>query len=401
LKEGNRNLILVVIGTMSAIGPLSIDMYLPGFSAIARGLHTSIRHVNLTLTAYFIGFSMGLLLYGPLMDRYGRKRPILIGLSIYIAAAVGCALAPSITALIIFRFFLALGSCVGMVGSSTVVRDLFKGNEVAKALSMLMTIFGVAPIIAPTIGGFIVATLGWRYIFVFLIIVAALVVTAIRRVLQGAKGPDPSVLLTPKHVALGYVRVFKERQFLIYALATGTATGGLFSYITGSPFVFIDLFRFSSTQFGWIFGANGLAMVMGSQCNRVLLKRFDSRHILPVVIALQSAVAVTLVTGTVLGLFPRFTVLGLVCGHMFLQGLVNPNTAAIALYPFARNVGSASASLGSIQMGSGVLASALLSYLHNGTAIPMVAMICTCAALSLILVVMGFILIRNPYGTRG
>jgi len=374
---------------MSTLGPFSVDMYLPGFPAIARDLHTDVGHVGLTLSAYFLGFCLGLLLYGPIFDRFGRKKPIVLGLLVYIAAAVGCAFAPSIRYLILLRFFLALGSCVGMVGSSTVIRDLFKGKEVAKALSMMMTIFGFAPIIAPSIGGVVITTLGWRYVFVILAMIATLILVAANRGLRGTHGPDTAVSLRLASVARAYVSVLKERQFLVYALTTGIATGGLFSYITGSPFVFINLFGFTATQFAWIFGANGLAMVAGSQINHVLLRKYDSRQILPVVATAQSALAVVLVVGTILGVLPVFATLGLVCGHIFFFGFVNPNSGALALIPFTQNVGSASASMGAIQMGSGVLASAFLSFFHNGTAVPMISMLGSCALLTLTLVMMG------------
>jgi DHA1 family bicyclomycin/chloramphenicol resistance-like MFS transporter len=381
---------------MSTMGPFSVDMYLPGFPAIARDLNTDVGHVGLTLTAYFLGFALGLPVYGPLLDRYGRMKPVILGLLVYIAAAAGCTLSPSIHYLIVLRFFLALGSCVGMVGSSTVIRDLFSGSEVARALSLLMTVFGVAPIIAPTIGGVVVSALGWRYVFVVLGAIAVFVLIAAGRVLRSARGPDTSVSLRPKSVALGYVTVLREPQFLIYAVTGGVATGGLFSYITGSPFVFIDLFGFSATQYGWIFGANGLAMVIGSQINRILLKSHDSTRILRVALAAQSALAMVLLGGTLMGSLTTFSTLGLILCHIFCLGFVNPNAAAFALLPFAKNVGSAAASLGSIQMGSGVLASALMSYFHSGTATPMVSMMTACAVMSLVLVTAGSLIVRTP-----
>jgi DHA1 family bicyclomycin/chloramphenicol resistance-like MFS transporter len=396
MESTNKNVILFVLGAMAAMGPFSVDMYLPGFPAIARDLHTDVGHVGLTLTAYFTGFSLGLLLSGPFFDRFGRKRPIVLGLAVYVVAAVGCALSPSIGYLIALRFFLALGSCVGMVGSSTVVRDLFKGNEVAKALSMMMTIFGVAPIVAPSLGGGVIAALGWRYIFVVLALFAAFVLLAISRVLRGARGPDASVSLDPRNIIVGYLQVFEERQFLVYALVIGASTGGLFSYITGSPFVFITLFGFTSTQYAWIFGANGLAMVLGSQLNRWLLKNYDSRQVLRSVIIVQSLLALSLSIGTFANVLPTFATLSLVFCHVFALGLVNPNAGALALLPFARNVGSASAIMGAIQMGSGVLASGVLSFLHSGTAVPMTAMMAMAALVSLSLVVTSHRGSRQP-----
>jgi DHA1 family bicyclomycin/chloramphenicol resistance-like MFS transporter len=172
MDRKHQNTILVVLGALSAIAPFSVDMYLPGFPAIARDLRTDVAHVGFTLTSYFIGLSMGQLVFGPVLDRYGRKKPLMVGLLVYIIAAVGCTFSPSIYYLIGLRLFLAMGCCVGMVGGSSVIRDLFSGREVARALSMMMTIFGVAPIIAPTIGGLIVTTLGWRFIFGILAVIS-------------------------------------------------------------------------------------------------------------------------------------------------------------------------------------------------------------------------------------
>ena len=156
---------LAVLGALSALGPFSIDMYLPGFPAIARDLKTDAAHVGFTLTSYFIGISIGQLAYGPMLDRYGRKGPMIVGLVVFIAAAVGCTFSQSIHALVVLRFFLALGCCVGIAGTSSVIRDRFVGNEGARAMSTMMMVSGVAPITAPTVGGLVVALMGWRYVF--------------------------------------------------------------------------------------------------------------------------------------------------------------------------------------------------------------------------------------------
>src|SRR5208283_6134190 len=166
-----------------------------------------------------------------------------------------------IHSLVALRLFLALGCCVGMAGSSAVIRDLFAGNATARAMSMMAMVSGVAPITAPTIGGIVVAAAGWLYVFFFLAAIAVFVLVAVKKALHGTKGPDPSVSLHPKNVMRGYLRVFKERRFAIYVLTAGVATGGFFTYIAGSPFVFINLFGFTSTQYAWIFGVNSCALI--------------------------------------------------------------------------------------------------------------------------------------------
>jgi MFS transporter, DHA1 family, multidrug resistance protein len=395
MDRKQQNTILVVLGGLSALAPFSVDMYLPGFPAIARDLRTEVGYVGLTLTSYFIGLSMGQLMFGPVLDRYGRKRPLMAGLLVYILAAVGCAFSPSIHYLIGLRLFLAMGCCVGMVGGSSVVRDLFSGREVARAMSMMMTIFGVAPIIAPTIGGFIVTTLGWRYIFGVLALIGAFVLIAIKQVLPETKGADPSISLRPKNVILGYLKVFRERQFVIYVLAGAAGGGGLFTYIAGSPFVYIDLFGFTATQFGWIFGMNALAVVVGNQINRVLLRKYDSARILLAVTALQSATGILLLTGSFIGFLHNMAFVGLVVLFLFGFGFINPNSAALALQPFSRNVGSASAIMGSTIMISGALATGLVSYFHNGTAVPMTLMMTACPGTAFMLMTIGKRFIRR------
>jgi DHA1 family bicyclomycin/chloramphenicol resistance-like MFS transporter len=397
MDRKQQNTILFVLGALSAIAPFSVDMYLPGFPAIARDLKTDVAQVGLTLTSYFIGLSMGQLMFGPVLDRYGRKKPLMVGLFVYILAAVGCTFSPSINYLIGLRLFLAMGCCVGMVGSSSVIRDLFSGREVARALSVLMTIFGVAPIIAPTIGGLIVSTLGWRFIFGVLAVMGAFVLVAIKQVLPETKGADPSISLRPKSVMIGYSKVFGERRFVIYALAGAAGSGGLFSYITGSPFVYIDLFGFTATQYGWIFGVNALATVVGNQVNRMLLRKYDSALILPAVTALQTAIGLLLLTGSFTGMLPKMAFVGLVVLFLFCFGFINPNSAALALQPFSRNVGSASAIMGSTMMISGAVASGLVSYLHNGTAVPMTLMMAVCPGAGFILMTLGPLFMRTRH----
>lgn len=389
LTAKQHKMLVLVLGALSAVGPFSVDMYLPGFPAIATDFQTDTAQVTLSLTSYFIGISLGQLVYGPIMDRYGRRKPLLLGLLIYIVAAAGCALAPSVQILVGLRFFLALGACVGMAGSRAVVRDLFSGSEIARMLSMLMMVFGVAPIIAPTIGGLVVAALGWRYIFVVLASIAVLVFVAVRRFLPESKGPDPSVSLRPKNVVLEYAAVFKNRDFLVYTFSSAAAFGGFFSYISDSPFVYMKLLGFSETQFGWIYGANALGFIGASQFNRLLLRRYGSGKLLNGAVAAKLGLALLLLIGAIMGLLGRVGIITLVFCYLFCLGFVGPNAMALTLQPFTRNAGIAAALMGSLQMTAGASASALVSYLHNGTAVPMASMMFGCTAVSLAILILG------------
>lgn len=383
MGQKQHRMTIMVLGAMSALGPFSIDMYLPGFPAIARDLNTDAAHVGLTLTSFFIGISIGQIAYGPLLDRYGRKRPMIVGLIVFVFSAVGCAFSQSIHALVALRFFLALGCCVGAAGSSAVIRDLFAGNEGARAMSTMMMFAGVAPITAPTVGGLVVAALGWRYVFLVLAAMALLVLLAVKRVLLGTKGPDPGVSLRPRDVLRGYVHVFRQPRFALYVACAGVATGGFFTYIAGSPFVFINLFGFTAAQYGWIFGINSCALILGNQVNRVLLKRFDGPRIIAKALTIQFALTLLLLGGTLAGVLSRMAGLCVIIAYTFCFGFVTPNAAAQALLPFRHNVGSAAASFGSVTMIAGACASALLSYLQDGTAAPMAGIMVVCSMTAL------------------
>jgi DHA1 family bicyclomycin/chloramphenicol resistance-like MFS transporter len=368
-----------------AIGPFSTDMYLPGFLAIAKGLKTDIAHVGLSLTSYFIGVSVGQIVYGPLLDRYGRKKPLMFGFLVYTVASLGCAFSPTIHVLVTMRFFAGLGGCVGMVGSRAVVRDLFSGTEMARMLSLLMMVFSIAPIVAPTIGSFIVSVFSWQYIFLVLAAIGLLIFAAIGRFLRETKGSDASISLHPKNVVLEYIDVFRDRAFVTYGLAAAAATAGFFSYIAGSAFVYMKLLGFTEIEFGLIYGANVVGLALSNQVNRVLLKRHSAQQVLRAVTAAQFLLIMFLVIGGFIGFVGKAAILGLIFCYLFCFGCVISNAIAVALEPFTRNAGTASALIGSLQMVAGALSSGLVSYLYNGTIMPMVSMMAGCTCISLLL----------------
>ncbi|HEY4651327.1 MAG TPA: multidrug effflux MFS transporter [Pontibacter sp.] len=385
-KKQHRTIILV-LGALAALGPFAIDMYLPGFPAIAKDLNTDIAHVGLSLTSYFIGIAAGQLIYGPLVDRYGRKKPLIIGLSLFVLAALGCALVPSVEWLIALRLLLALGGCVGMVASRAMVRDLFPLKEIPNVFSTLMLVMGVAPIVAPTIGGYVTAHLGWQFIFVVLAAIATSVLLAVVKLLPESRGADPSISLKPQFILRDFGAVLKERTFLTYAVSASLAQAGMFAYISGSPFVFMEYFGLSDTLYGWAFGMNAGGYILGSQFNRLLLRRSTSNQITLKLGFLQFAAGAALVLGAVTGSLNAVGTLALLFTFMFSLGIINPNASALALAPFTRNAGSASAILGSMQMGVGALASAAVSYLHNRTLLPMTGIMAVLTTLSLIILV--------------
>ncbi len=384
-----RLLIILILGAITAIGPLSIDMYLPGFSSIAKDFKISISLVGLSLTSYFIGISLGQLIYGPVTDRFGRKKPLIFGLFVYLVSAVGCALSFNIESLVVFRFFLAAGGCAGMVVSRAAVRDFFGKHESAGVFSSLMLVMGIAPIIAPTIGGFISANLGWRFIFVLLILFVAILISVVLFWLPESKPHDKSVSLKIHHILKEYIVVLKNRTFIIYTLSGGTSFAAMFVYIAAAPFVFIEHYGLSQTEFGILFGTNALSLIAGSQVNRIALKRYSAEKIIFITAIIQSMIVTAAVLLTITGLMNMILLIVMIVSYMFMQGFINPNTSAAALKPFERTAGFASALMGAIQMVifSGVTALVTVSF--NGTIFPMVMIMSTCVIIGFCIIVLN------------
>jgi DHA1 family bicyclomycin/chloramphenicol resistance-like MFS transporter len=301
-KKRDRFFLIFILGLLSAIGPFSIDMYLPGFPAIASDLHSSIARISLSLSSFFIGISAGQFLYGPLLDRFGRKKPLYIGLSIYLLCSIGCAMAASADLLILLRLLQALGGCVGMVASRAMVRDLFAVKDNAKVFSLLMLVVGVSPIVAPTLGGYISASLGWRYIFVVLSLLAVFILAAVHFILPESKEPDPGFSLLPKEIIKRFSLVIREPQFYTYAFTGSSASAGLYAYISGSPYVFMELYKVNEKQYGWIFAIIAMGLIGASQLNSILLKTYKSEQIIRVALFCQNMAGMTFFFGLPAGL---------------------------------------------------------------------------------------------------
>jgi len=394
MKTTNKFLLVFILGLLSAIGPFSIDMYLPGFPDIAKDLDTTVATVSLSLSSFFIGISVGQLIYGPLLDRFGRKTPLYVGLILYVLTSTGCALAASSHQLIILRFLQALGSCAGMVASRAMVRDLFPVNETAKVFSQLMLVIGVSPIIAPTAGGYLTSTLGWHSVFVALTILVALILALVYFYLPESKKPDKNFPLKPAPILKNYVSVVKEPQFITYAFTGALASAGLYAYISGSPFVFMQLFHASERLYGWIFAIIAGGLIACSQLNSLLLRTKKSEQIIKVALLLQSITGIFLFVASAFGWLNMFGTIATIFIFLCCQGFIFPNSSALSLAPFTKNAGSASALLGTIQMSIGALSSAMVSFLNNNTSLPMTGVMACCAAGAFSILMIGHTIIR-------
>lgn len=395
MKRKQQAITILILGALSTISPFAIDMYLPGFPSIAKDLATSIANVQLSLTSYFIGIAGGQLLYGPLLDRFGRKTPLYIGLLVYILASLGCALTASVESLIAMRFFQALGGCVGMVAAQTLARDLFPVERTASVFSWMTLVIAVSPMIAPTLGGFITAAWGWHYVFIVLALVTFIILLLSYFVLADGKKGDATLSLKPKPVISNFISVIKQHQFMIYCIAGGLATSAPFAYIAGSSDVFINFYHTTEQEYGLIFALIGGIMIGCTQLNHILLKKFKSEQIVNASLIFQTLVGVFLIVGTFFNWYDKMGLIAIIALFISPNGITNANTTALALAPFSRNTGSAASLVGTFRMTMAGITTALVSAFHDGTPAPMVIVMVMTTTSGLIVLKSGTSIVKR------
>jgi DHA1 family bicyclomycin/chloramphenicol resistance-like MFS transporter len=365
--------IIFLLGLLSVVTAFAIDMYLSAFSRMAGDFKTTTTVISLSLSSYFIGFALGQILYGPLLDRFGRKRPLYFGLILYILASIGCAQAHSIHALIALRFIQALGGCAAQVAAIAMVRDFFPVKESAKVLSLLFLIIGVSPLLAPTIGSALVSALSWRWIFILLGANAFIILTLTFTLLPEGHTPDASISLMPKPIIQSFWTIFRQPQFITYALAGAFSFAGLFAFVAGSPIIFMEGFHMSPKAFGLTFAVLVMGFIGGNQVNVFLLRRLSSQRIFFHALLFQVFTGLVFFAGTRTHVIGLPAMLVLFFFFLLSIGLTAPNAAALGLAPFSRDAGSASALLGSLQAGIGSLISTGIGVLGASAIVTLMA----------------------------
>jgi MFS transporter, DHA1 family, multidrug resistance protein len=369
----------LLLGTLTAFAPLSIDMYLPAFPSIGREMGAGPARVQLTLASFFVGLAAGQFVTGPFIDRYGRTRPLYAGLALYVLGSLGCALSPTIGVLVAFRAVQAVGGAVGLVVARAVVRDLHSGAAAARMLSRLALVMGVAPIVAPLAGGALLGFVGWRAIFGALAAVGALTLAAALAVLPETAPPRPE----GARLRMPLGEVLRAPGFAGYTMTTAFAQGGMFAYISGSSFVFITLHGVPAQSFGWFFGANAAGLVTGAQLNRRLLARHSPERLLGVALRCSALAGALLVVAVVTGAGGLWGVAVALFAFVSSLGFIVPNATALAFEHQTGRVGVASAVLGTLLHGTAAGASSVVSAAHDGTARPMAIVVASAAALAL------------------
>ncbi|MDQ7247632.1 multidrug effflux MFS transporter [Dongia sedimenti] len=379
--------LVIILAVLSLIAPLAIDMYLPALPFIAQSLAATDAQAQLTLPTYFAGFAIGQAFYGPISDRFGRKPPLYFGMALYIAASLGCALAPDIDTLIALRFLQAAGGCAGTVVARAMVRDLFTGADAIRVFSRVLLVFGIGPILAPMVGSGVLIWFGWREIFFLLTAIGILSLVLIFIRLPESRDPAHVRPLRLSSIVIGYGRLLAHRNFMGYALTGGTMMAGTFAYIAGLPFVIVNIFGYPDYYFSLVFGGNAVGFILASQINVRAQRHYSPERVLLAALLIQIAAAAVFVFDVLAGIGGIFGILVPLFFWIATMGFVIPNTTAMAMAPFAANAGAASALLGVLQFVLAAGSSALLAKLtqYDNTALPMIGVMATFSVLSLLI----------------
>jgi len=383
--RGANFLLILILGALSTVSPFSIDMYLPAFPQIAHDLATTPAEISLSVSGYFIGLAFGQLFYGPVLDRFGRKPPLYVGLALFVLASIGCATARSPEAFIAFRLLQAIGGCGAGVGALAMVRDFFPIDESAKIISLLILVISVSPLFAPSVGSLITSRAGWPWIFAVLAGYALILIAVLAWVLPEGHKPDRGISLKPAAIIGEFRTIIALPQFFVYAIAGAFSFAGLFVYVTGAPIIFIGNYHLDRAMFGLVFAGLACAFIGGSQLNIWLSRWCSSQKIFQVALIGQTIIIAVILTGTWFGWYGLPSNIVLLLLYLPFCGIAYPNAAALALAPFNRNIGSASALLGFVQMVIGAFASTGVGLLHTTSNLPIYAVMAASALIGLVI----------------
>jgi len=375
--------VILILGLLTAFAPFATDTYLAGFSDIAASLNCDSSEVQLSLSSFFFGLSLGQIFYGPVSDRIGRKVPMLAGILLFIVTSMLAVFSPDIKSFVLIRFFQAVGGCAGMILGRAIIRDLFTAQESARALSLLMVVMSLGPIVAPILGGFILSFTSWHAIFIFLIGLGVCCLLAVFFFIPETLSKDERQQGSIGEVPKIFLKLLATRDFIVPTLASSVGLASMFVFISGSPFVFMELHGVGQQAYGYLFGANAVGMIITSWLNRFFLKKFAPGQVFvgALSFALVMAICALFTAGTdqlVLLIIPLFASLSMV-------PMIGANGVAVAMAATGRHAGSGSSLIGVLQFGIAAVASSLVSLFHNGTPYPMLLLICLASGLALVI----------------
>ncbi|MCP2254544.1 MFS transporter, DHA1 family, bicyclomycin/chloramphenicol resistance protein [Prauserella aidingensis] len=382
LSRSGRLRFALILGGLTAFGPLSIDMYLPALPSMADDLSAANSLVQLTLAAFVTGLGAGQLVAGPLSDAFGRRTPLIVGIALYIAASVLCAFSPSIEVLIGARMLQAFGAAAGAVIARATVRDLFSGIAMSRFFSALMLVTGVAPILAPILGGQLLTVTSWRGIFSVLAAFGGVLLLVAALALPETLPPESRRPARIGGVLRTYLSLLRHRAFLGAALTIGFGFAGMFTYISASSFVLQDIYGLGPQAYSFVFGGGAIGLVTMTQVNARLVGRFSQQSLLRTGLLAGTAAGVVAVVAAASG-FGLPVLLPAVYVIMAANGMVMPNAMALAMADHPDKAGSASALLGVLQFLVAGASSPLIGLFGESSAVPMVTLMATFFALAL------------------
>jgi MFS transporter, DHA1 family, multidrug resistance protein len=371
----------LILASLTAFAPFATDMYLASFPTLAKSFGTDIGAAQLSLSVFFLGLALGQLIYGPLIDRLGRRLPLLVGTGVFAVTSLLTAFAPTIESFIGLRFLQAAGGCAGMIISRAIISDLFQAREAARVLSLMMVVQGMAPIVAPVLGGYIAAAAGWQAIFLFLAGLGLVSLGIAWWGLPETLKPEQRQRRTDLRRALAvFGHLIAKRDFIMPTLVAGFVFACLFAFISGSPAVYMGLNGVSQQNYGWLFGFNAIGLSVGAQVNRLLLKRFLLQRVIGWALIVNVAGGLALVLAGANPPLPVLVALLWIC--VATLPLSAANAIALAMAASGEQRGSGSAIIGVLQFVIAGLVSAVIGVLHPGTAYPMTVAILACGLIA-------------------
>lgn len=383
-------LLPLLLGGLSAIPPMAVDMYLPAFPVIAKNLGASEDHVQFSLMTFFAGLMLGQLFYGPLSDRFGRKPLIYLGLVAFAIASLGCVFAADARQLSILRFVQGVGGSIGMVVSLAIVRDLYTGKQAARLLSLVVLVLGAAPVVAPLLGSMVISVSSWRIIFVILALFGMMLLGFAAAILPETRSTELRAVSKPADSLRQYARLLVNGRYVPFVLAVSIAQAGFFAYLSASAPAFITVFGLSPFVFSLVFATNALGMMAAARVTPRLLDRFHAATIVRIALLVYLTAALILLAMTLSGQLSAVSLAVVLFVVVATLGCIMPVSSALAMEHVGAVAGTAAALLGAFQFGVGALASGVTAALSNGSVLPMVGCIAVCGLVATLIAFTAF-----------